>query len=280
MAAANIDEITAGVGGLSLPITVLSWNINGPGKAEARRKMIDSVVEHIDPDVMLLQETKQSITQPFNKKWIASGKYNCEQSEDKEEAQVFYKKSTYEKVSTSKVNLDNILEEMFPANQTANELRSGSVPARKVIKERICVVHLRHKLTKREIVFISYHNIRKGGGLGAVKEKANEVCQIIAKIHASSKCCVIAGVDFNCSNFDCANVTVPEYDATPRRKEKSKVDFFLLSEPAASCRVEAFDLFPSEEAPFFKKLESLLVVNTQEEYDKSLDHDPLKLSLE
>ena len=297
----DVGQITDGVAELSLPLTVLSWNINGPGKADARRKMIGSVVEHIDPDIMLLQETKKSITRLFDK----FPKYKCEKAENEEEAHVLYNKRTFEKVSPSKVNLNKILKEMFPSNT----LRSGEVPERREVRKRMCVVHLRHKRTEREIIFVSYHNIRKGGGRGAVKKKASEVCQIIAKLHESSKCCIIAGVDFNCNGFDCANVIVPDYDATSRRQGKTKVDFFILNKSddrsgsdddddnddvdndsdnsgggddksIMTHTVEAFDLFPQEEeVPFYEELKRLLSHHDREVYDKALDHDPLKLSL-
>ena len=275
----ELDEVTSGLADLSLPVTVLSWNINGLQYADTRRRMLDSVVSCIDPDVMLLQETKNSNTNP--EIVISLDKYNSVHAGDKEEAQVLYKKNgIFEIVSPSTVSstLDTFLEEMFPKDET-RQLRSGLPPA-KVIRDRICVVHLRHKLTKREIIFISYHNIRKGGGPGAVSKKATEVCQIIAKLHESTNCCVIAGVDFNCSNFDATDVTVPCYAATSRRQNKSKVDYFILKNPPVDCGVEAFDLFPeNEEAPFYEILQSLLLLNSKEEYDRAIDHDPLTLPI-
>ena len=269
----------------SLPVTVLSWNINGPGKADPRRRMIDSVIDCIDPDIMLLQETKDSIMTQFKSR----DKYKSEHAGYKEEAQVLFKKDIFEKVSPSTANskVDNILEEMFPADETPNQLRSGSVPAKKVIRDRICVVHLRHIRTKYEIILISYHNIRKGGGRGAVRNKASEVCQIIEKLHESTECCVIAGVDFNCSYFHPASAEVPLYEATSRRQRKSKVDFFILEEDEkvnkgeeVNWNVKAFDLFPQQkEQPFNKYFEALKSFHSEEEYDKAIDHDPLTLRL-
>ena len=206
-----------------------------------------------------------------------------EQAGKEEQAQVLYKKTTFEKVSTSTQNaiIDNILEEMFPANQTAYQKISAL--AKKQIRERICVVHLRHKPTEREIIFISYHNILKdeGGDLGICKTRASSVCQIIAKIHESSKCCVIAGADLNCKNFDRTNVTVPVYKATPGREKISKVDFFILPKKSTEkWTVEAFDIFPQERrAPFYIELRSLLNYHVEGEYKKAFDHDPLTLSL-
>lgn len=271
----DLDELASAIKEIHLPVTVLSWNINGPGIADCKQRVTDSVVSYIDPDVMLLQEPQKSTVNRFT----SLDKYDREQAGKEEQAQVLYKKTTFEKVSTSTQNsiIDNILEEMFPAYQTSSAL------AKKQIRERICVVQLRHKRTEREIIFISYHNILKGvgGEQGICKARASSVCQIIAKIHESSRCCVIAGVDFNCKNFDRTNVTVPDYKATPRREKISKVDFFILPKKSTEKRtVEAFDIFPQERrAPFYIELRSLLNYHVEGEYKKALDHDPLTLSL-
>ena len=275
----DLDKITSGLADLSFPVTVLCWNVNGQPPANARHRMIESAIHYIDPDVMLLQETKNSITDP--KKVSSLVKYNSEDAADKEEARVFYKDSIFGIVSPSAVNskLDNILGEMFPQDKSY-QLRSGLSPQGKEIKNRTCVVHLQHKRTKREMIFMSYHNIRKGGGQGAVLKKAGEFCQIIAKLHESTKCCIIAGVDFNCFDFVSSGVAVPKYKATLRRQKKAKVDFFIVKNPPVDCVVEAFDLFPQVEgAPFYDMLQSLLPHNTEEEYKKANDHDPLQLTM-
>ena len=267
------------VGKDRLPVTVLSWNINGPGKADPRRRMIDSVISCVDPDIMLLQETKNNIITRFRSR----NKYNSEQAGYKEEAQVLYKKNMFEKVSPSTLNseVNNILDEMFPAGETPNQLRSGSVPAKKVIRDRICVVHLRHIRTKNEIILISYHNIRKGGGPGAVRDKASEVCQLIAKLQDAMKCCLIAGVDFNCSKFHSGSAKVLLYKATLRRQTKANVDFFILQEEEeVNWKLEAFNLFPQDkEQPFNKYSKDLSLFYNEKEYDQAIDHDPLMLSL-
>lgn len=283
----DLNKVTDNLANFRLPVTVLSWNINGEKPANARRRMIESAISRIDPDVMLLQETKNSIIDPkMDRNRLSSlEKYSYVKARKKEEAQVFYKKGIFEKVSC-KMNskLDKILEEMFPKKENL-ELKSGSVPAQEVIRRRTCVVRLRHKITKREIIFISYHNIGKGGGKGGVETKASQFCQIIAKLQKSTKCCVIAGVDFNCSDFDPRDVTVQDYEVTLRRKEpkiKKKVDYFILSHnaPVDCVVVEAFDLFPQdEEAPFYENLQSLLQHYTTEEYKKANDHDPLQLTM-
>ena len=278
----DLEEVTFGLEEFSFPVTVLSWNIFGPGRADPRRKMIDSVVSYIDPDVMLLQETKDSIICPKSVLLQLSifDKYKSKQAGDRQEAQVFYKENMFEEVlSTVTFELNDILEEMFPEDET-RQLRSGLGPA-DVVWNRTCVVHLRHKLTESEIIFISYHNIRKGG---SVTTKASEFCEIIARLHEYAKCCVIAGVDFNCSDFDSTDVTVPDYEMTLRRQElnRKKIDYFILSDnPPVDCVVEAFDLFPqNKKAPFYKILQGLLLRNTEEEYEQANDHDPLTLSME
>lgn len=270
----DLDEVASGIREIHLPVTVLRQ-----GTADCKQRMTDSVVSYIDPDVLLLQEPQKGTITRFS----SLDNYDREQAGKDEQAQVFYKKTTFEKVSTSTQNaiIDNILEEMFPANQTAYQKISAL--AKKQIRERICVVHLRHKRTEREIIFISYHNILKGegGDLGICKTRASSVCQIIAKIHESSKCCVIAGADLNCKNFDRTNVTVPVYKATPGREKISKVDFFIFPKKSTEkWTVEAFDIFPQERrAPFYIELRSLLNYHVEGEYKKAFDHDPLTLSL-
>ena len=287
-----MNEVTDDLANLHLPVTVLSWNINGGKPAQARRRMIESAISCMDPDVMLLQETKNSIINPKDDshRLRSLDKYNCVSAGWLEQAQVFYKKKgKFEEVSSSTVNskLRNILKEIFPENESL-QLGRRSVRVRKLIRNRACVVHLRHKLTKREIIFISYHNIAKGGGRGGVETKASQFCKIIAKLHESTKCCVIAGVDFNCSDFDFTDVTVQDYEETLRRKEpkiKKKVDYFILSDnaPVDCVVVEAFDLFPqNNEAPFYKILQNLLRQHntTEDQYKKANDHDPLTLSMQ
>lgn len=288
----DVKEVTSGLASLSLrPVTVLSWNIEGPKHANARRRMIDSAISCIDPDVMLLQETTKSIISPtmVNHRLSSLDKYFSVPAGDKEEAQVFYKKNgEFEQVSSSTVNskLDNILEEMFPKDENY-QLRGGLSPEEKEIRNRICVVHLRHKRTKREIIFVSYHNIKRGGGeeRGIARQWASDVCKIIAKLaklHVQSS--VIAGVDFNCVRFDSTDVSVPDYAVTLRRQEKDKIDYFILNNPPVKCSVKAYDLFPQEEtAPFYATLQSLLSSHPEtqkEQYKEAFTHDPLTLSLE
>lgn len=261
----------------SLTTTVLSWNINGPGKAEPRKQMLKTVIKEVDPDVMLLQETKVGIATFVTHNVIPKG-YIYETAYHPEEAMVIYKKDVFEKVHSSPVNLDTVLKDVITENETIT-LKDEKVPVRDRIKERSCVVHLRHKHTKREIIFVSYHNIRKGGGKDAVTNMATSVCKIIDKLHKSAKCCVIAGVDFNCSGFDETPVKVLDYTSTPRRESKAKVDYYILKKSTENWKeekVNAYDLFPGDKTKLFERHKEKF---TLDEYKKALDHDPLVLPL-
>ena len=256
----------------SLTTTVLSWNINGLSQAKARKQMLTTAISKINPDVMLLQETKKSIVKFLKHNVILEKDYIFEAAGNGEEAMVIYKRDAFKKADPSPVNLDKVLEKVILEDEIII-LREKSVPVRNRIKERSCVVHLRHISTEREIIFVSYHNIRKGGGKDAVKNMATKICKIIAELHKSTKCFIIAGVDFNCSQFvkDC--VTVPEYTATSRRiEEVKKVDFFILPKSKKKWNVEAIDL-----SEFHKDLKSKGF--TSDQLNKALDHDPLLLSL-
>ena len=161
------EEVTDDLANLHLPVTVLSWNINGGKPAQARRRMIESAISYMDPDVMLLQETKNSLINPKGDSHRLSSldKYICVPAGSIEQAQVFYKKNgKFEEVSSSTVNskLRNILKVMFRKNETL-QLGNRQVRVRELIRNRVCVVCLRHKLTKREIIFISYHAQHRKG---------------------------------------------------------------------------------------------------------------------
>ena len=234
--------LARGVKDKSSTIKVLSWNINGSGRAgmaDVRKNILKSAISRINPDVMLLQETIKSVDGFFEDAGIPKKDYNYEEAEDKTETRVIYKNNAFEKVDPPPVNLNTVLAEMVPEDET-KFLRRGKVPERQMIKNGICVVHLRHISTKREIIFVSYRNIRNHGGNIATK-----VCEIIARLHKSSECCVIAGVDFNCDSFDSTSVEVPSYTTTSRRENKKKTDFYILSKSTENWKVKkvkAFDL--------------------------------------
>ena len=232
--------LARGVKDKSSTIKVLSWNINGSGRAgmaDVRKNILKSAISRINPDVMLLQETIKSVDGFFEDAGIPKKDYNYEEAADKTETRVIYKNNAFEKVDPSPVNLNTVLAEMVPEDET-KFLRRGKVPERQMIKNGICVVHLRHISTKREIIFVSYRNIRNHGGNIATK-----VCEIIARLHKSSECCVIAGVDFNCDSFDSTSVEVPSYTTTSRRENKKKTDFYILSKSTENWKGESFRSF-------------------------------------
>ena len=77
--------------------TVFSWNINVSGKAKARKKMLETVISRINPDVMLLQETLRSIKGFFKDAGIPKKDYNYEEAQDKKETRVIFKNSAFDK---------------------------------------------------------------------------------------------------------------------------------------------------------------------------------------
>ena len=89
----DLDELASGIREIHLPVTVLSWNINGQGIADCKQRMTDSVVSYLDPDVMLLQEPPKSTINRFS----SLDEYDREQAGKEEQAQVLYKKNTFEK---------------------------------------------------------------------------------------------------------------------------------------------------------------------------------------
>ena len=207
--------------------------------ADVRKNILKSAISRINPDVMLLQETIKSVDGFFEEAGIPKKDYNYEEAEDKTETRVIYKNNAFEKVDPSPVNLNTVLAEMVPEDET-KFLRRGKVPERQMIKNGICVVHLRHISTKREIIFVSYRNIRNHGGNIATK-----VCEIIARLHKSSECCVIAGMDFNCDSFDSTSVEVPSYTTASRRENKKKNRLLYLKQVHRELESEKGESFRS-----------------------------------
>ena len=75
-----------------LELTVLSWNINGPGLAKHRNRLVPAVVKKVNPDVLLLQETKtDKLILMINEE--NSYKYKSVEARKKDESRVLYDSS-------------------------------------------------------------------------------------------------------------------------------------------------------------------------------------------
>ena len=82
-----------------LELTVLSWNINGPGLAKHRNRLVPAVVRQVNPDVLLLQETKtDKLIRRINEE--NSNKYKPFETHKKDESIETHKKD--ESIETHK----------------------------------------------------------------------------------------------------------------------------------------------------------------------------------
>ena len=256
----------------ALKIKVLSWNIDrnrdpipdfNRGELPLVRKCtISEVVKQVNPDVILLQELKDStqlnyITQDLN------GTYKYTKSRDNSESRVIYNSELFQRLKR------NVHSEAIHAVIAA----AGN---REPYQDRTSSAQLQHRETKEVINFVSFHNARKS------KESASKFCEIISKIFENEESLVVAGVDFNCGEYDFSyyDTQVPRYAPTGRRKV---IDFFILKgEPTVN--VYAVDVFPRDNDhthayhQFFRDLRRQHQF-TQRNYSSILDHDPLVCEL-
>ena len=149
------------------------------------------------------------------------------------------------------MKLDRHVAKAFPDQEKVERKK-----LEKLFKDRVAIVRLRHKVTKKVIMFLSFHNIRYG------KKLATGFCKIVRMIAEHKKLPVVVGADLNCKAKDFSSaasrvhVHVPKYDLTKRRSSgsKGKIDFFLHSSPSTGVvpvkiegSVSALDVFPRDD---------------------------------
>lgn len=285
-----------------LEIKVLSWNIHGPGKAEPRNLLVPRVIQKINPDVLLLQETAtnklvQSIKDEGRRVYheVCAGK--------KTESRVVFDSDIYENIPYDRglfhdgdhkesISLKKAFElSIERAIPEQRELRAGTVEGMKTLyKERVSVVGLKRRdqeLTpERVTVFMSFHNVNTSQTREVRDTAASKFCEIVAAMRDLTGTAVVAGADLNCSNINNRVALIPEYEVTERRKWKGKIDYFILASPPAKkvqSPVTALDFVEADEAnPLHAVVRDLLRQHPNHEmvdYKKSLDHDPLVCDL-
>ena len=258
---------------IRLEIKVLSWNINGPGKAEPRNLLVPAVVLKENPDVLLLQEVRtDKIISLCN-----SRTYCSVTAGRSSEARILYYPKLFEELEPKRA-VDLHVAKVFA--KEGREMRG----IEELFRDRVAVVRLRHRPTGKGIVFLSFHNIRTSGD---VKGTATGFCEIVQRIAEHEKLPVVAGADLNCKGFESGKTRVPEYELTSRRR--SKVDFFLHSSTpfpgvvSFKGSVSALHVFPEdgdETHPYYAVMRNLRRRHPEymylvADYRSSLDHDPL-----
>ena len=234
-----------------LEIRILSWNIHGPRLAEARNLLVPLGVKKMNPDIVLLQETKtDKLIESIKVEVSMTRAYREVCAGIKGESRILYDSNLYEDIPrSSKVFHDNhhkepislyqvferSLEKLFPEQQ-GRELRGGTVnPMKTICRERISIVGLKHRhqeLTpERVIIFMSFHNVNTSQGVDVRSTMASKFCELVATIRDLTDCVVVAGADLNCSNINKTVAVIPDYHKTARREQREKIDYFILASP-------------------------------------------------
>ena len=259
-----------------MDITVLSWNINGPGRAGPRNHLVPLVVDDINPDVLLLQETTTNKLITLIEEQCQNRSYLSEVAGDKKQARILYDSDIFEPwiPSGSQPAKNSLLDCVadFPQRYRIKTRRGGVYLSglREFYDDRVAAVRLRHVDTGEVIVFMSFHNKRTGAN---VREIATDFCAIVSK-NANKEhenTLVVAGADLNCSTFKRKPAHVPDYGRTPRslRRATPKVDYFVSAWPRCitvkgGVRANDVTAVDDPDSPY-----------TVDEYESSLDHDPL-----
>ena len=268
--------------------TILSWNIDGKHelgtRAEPRNLLVPRVVDNVDPDVLLLQETR---TKKLIKKIMQQRRqsriykiYEPGNPTDKKEARVVYDSKIFEPTN-EQVQLDTLVTNVYPSDEKPPV---SLKEVRKIFKKRVAVVRLRHIATGRVFIFMSFHNKYK------IKENkrrflARMLCCCVSANMTPNDTLVVAGADFNIIDFEHADV--PLYTPTQRR-QNNMIDYFVARnhDITAQGHVSALDIFQGGDAqfnPVWEDLNEYMQAHrrfTQGQFRDSLDHDPLMYTLE
>lgn len=295
---------------VELLLTVVSWNVHGSthkGMAGARNLLVPRVIERINPDVLLLQETK---TDKLVKRIIEASKprrsYVCIHTGDKKEAQILYDSKLYNLIS-----LDEQLEEAIDSvvlEQSRDKMRSPLQAEQ--YKQRISIAGLGQKIidgrdasqvvsVPNMTVFMSFHNVQRGVGQGGVKDAASIFCKVVVKMGELTRALVVAGADLNCNcrNFETHGAEIPvDYVLTKRRRHSSAIDYFVLGgflETIRICNIRAEDIVHDKDNHsniLHDVITDLLREAAQctcgraakyglDDYSRALNHDPLTCEL-
>ena len=283
------------------PTRVLLWNIHGetrrPG-TNVRNLLVPRVVQVVNPDILLLQETKTDKL-INNIIWSTNRGYQQVQAGDRTESRILYA-NKYTEISKD--------EKLFPRHSeqktlTLNEvlqqsirrviprdgrrvLRHGVVQgATRVYDSRLSIVGLRVR-DHPEIpimIFLSFHNVYKKANRAGREQIAGEFCRLVSIIQELTGCVVVGGADLNCqlSRQDVERFNVINYMPTVRRSGK-KIDYFVVAPPdvVEPESVKALNFNNTVQGNDLHPLMSGLlrpgsgIPYTTNNYRKALDHDP------
>ena len=293
-----------------LNIKVMSWNIHGSaasGSSQHRNRLIPLIITYINPDVLLLQETKtDTLINTIKRKAIGNGRnYQEVSAGNTTESRVLYDSRVYESIEPRRERifqgegerrwslmevLDQSIEAVFPRGERGEqrELRGGRTAGgmRELYRRRIAIVGLKRCAqelsSETVIVFMSFHNVHNSQGREIRDRAANGFCDIVAKMKELTGSVVMAGADLNCEVMKTPNPMIPDYKLTLRRSKM--IDYFIIASPPDTVTyssVTALDFCGAKDDilnPLHGLMRDLLrppIGGTINDYDKAINHDPL-----
>ena len=274
-----------------LTFTALLWNIDGEGKAKARKLLLQEVVDKANTDLVLLQEINAKVTieemktrRQYNKEHILPKKWSTH------EAAILFDRKTF--AYEYDIKIAKMLE---GKNVSGLELRQGTrrrnaTPMRdaEFYSSRTLALKLRAKFTTQCFIVVSFHNSYTSHE--QAKANVKEFYELIKLIAEQENVPIICGCDFNWTPTDVdEDIVIPPYEKSSRRV-KSPFDYFVLHfrlDPRIEVRVfEALPLVDhtSTEADdhVLKKAGLRTLSDTTisiEEFNKVTKHDPIMIEL-
>ena len=249
----------------TLKIKALSWNIKGnPGTATVRNFLVPKTVSDINPDVVFLQEqeTEKIIKYIASVCSITLGRSYCVSVGRAKEAAVLYDSKVFKKSDDS--NLSDYVEKVcMPHSRQTRQGENESLV--EVFKDRVAAVSLEHNVTRKRIIFISFHKKRESDQL------ATNLLEIVSTIGKEEEALVVTGADFIASDSQSieAKVCVPEEEPEPTRFPNH---CFILAGPGKDKDMKVFvqNIIPDRDLG-----SDTCIAYSNEEYNKSVKHDPL-----
>ena len=234
----------------SLPIKVLLWNIPGDTckvYTSAHQKVVTFVVNEINPDVLLLQETSnRRLVSSIMRSRSDTRKYEDVSTIDVRETRIIYDTNKYNLVPSDKKifpqdsgtkSLDDVLRisKKRVLIKENLKLRDGKFSdLEKILEHRISVASLRRNTFPESpiVVFISFHNVHLSEGADVRARDVECFCQLVSEIRELTGCVVLAGADFNQQLIRPYSYrTILDYTPTDRRLKSGQIDYFVLDPP-------------------------------------------------
>lgn len=235
------------------PIKVMSWNIHGPGRARVRNDLIPVAATRINPDVMLLQNTRTNLLVDIFDTVLVENFAEVEAGR-RRESRILYNTERFEAIpnenfpgreGNENIQLNRILELCIEDVQGGNEQQT--LRMRNLFWDRISIVCLRRRQQRARrhqprgppIIFMSFHNVYNTPNISRIAMRDAFIAMVTA-VHELTECTVVAGADLK-QHIDNPEHPVLRYVPTPRRRQQKQVDYILQDPAPPAHNVTAWD---------------------------------------